>query len=70
MGAVADERASIKDVVHERAWLEDDVTTTEVQIVAETTGREHVERLRSRLTKEMARKDSLIISWGSRSLAA
>ena len=68
MGAIADERASIKDCVHERAWLEDDVTTTEVNIVAETTGRDHVRRLRERLSCEMLKADSLIIKWGSRDL--
>jgi len=68
MGAIADERASIKDCVHERAWLEDDVTTTEVNIVAETTGVDHVRGLHARLSFEMSQPDSLIIRWGSRTL--
>mmetsp|Transcript_29057 Transcript_29057/g.72792 ORF Transcript_29057/g.72792 Transcript_29057/m.72792 type:complete len:511 (-) Transcript_29057:277-1809(-) len=68
MGAVADERASVKDIVHERAWLDDDVMTTEVQIVAETMGEEHVQRLHRRLSAEMEHLDSLILRWGSRTL--
>eukprot|EP00193_Tetraselmis_chui_P008934 CAMPEP_0177768776 /NCGR_PEP_ID=MMETSP0491_2-20121128/9919_1 /TAXON_ID=63592 /ORGANISM="Tetraselmis chuii, Strain PLY429" /LENGTH=122 /DNA_ID=CAMNT_0019285641 /DNA_START=86 /DNA_END=455 /DNA_ORIENTATION=- len=68
MGAVADERASVKDIVHERAWLDDDVQTTEVQIVAETMGQEHVKRLHARLSAEMDKLESLILRWGSREL--
>lgn len=41
--------ASIKDVYHERAWLQTSVDQVEVKCVVELQGREHGERLRDAL---------------------
>lgn len=66
---VSDCGGSIKDIVHERAWLVDDVAHVQVYMVVETTSREHVELLQRRLEDEISRK-SPITSWGMHRLLA
>lgn len=48
---VADSGASIKDVFHERAWLESDIFGVQVKCVVETRDWQHVEQLRLNLDK-------------------
>lgn len=38
---------SIKDIMHERAWIMSDVFSVDVKIVCETRDREHVEQLKN-----------------------
>eukprot|EP00808_Paulinella_micropora_P014890 g2032.t1 len=42
---------SIKDIFHERAWVQSSVQMVAVQMVCETTGAEHVARLKAALTE-------------------
>jgi threonine dehydratase len=43
--------ASIKDIEHERAWLESDIFSVNVIVVAETTSRAHALSLKEALDK-------------------
>jgi len=49
---IANSGASIKDIYHERAWLQNSITSVEVRCVVETRGKEHGDELRKILTKE------------------
>ncbi len=51
-GLIAEEGASILDISHDRAFADDDVTTVAVHCVLETRDAEHIDALRTRLTKE------------------
>ncbi|XP_025111403.1 uncharacterized protein LOC112574492 [Pomacea canaliculata] len=46
---IADLGVSIKDILHERAWLKSDVFSVQVKCVVETTDIEHSRRLEKRL---------------------
>lgn len=50
---------SIKDILHERAWVTRDVFSVEVKVVVETRDKEHVHEL-SELLKSNYRKVSII----------
>ena len=43
---------SVKDIYHERAWLQSRVDQVVVKCVVETTGREHKDRLIEYLIKQ------------------
>eukprot|EP00555_Chaetoceros_dichaeta_P006234 CAMPEP_0198256140 /NCGR_PEP_ID=MMETSP1447-20131203/6127_1 /TAXON_ID=420782 /ORGANISM="Chaetoceros dichaeta, Strain CCMP1751" /LENGTH=500 /DNA_ID=CAMNT_0043942713 /DNA_START=5 /DNA_END=1507 /DNA_ORIENTATION=+ len=45
-----DQQASIKDIYHERAWLQSNVDQVQVKCVVELQGSEHVGRLKTALT--------------------
>ena len=49
---IAKSGASIKDIYHERAWLQNSITSVEVRCVVETRGQEHGEELRRILKRE------------------
>lgn len=40
---------SIKDVMHERAWIMSDIFSVEVKVVCETRDKEHADQLKSML---------------------
>lgn len=40
---------SIKDIMHERAWIMSDIFSVDVQVVCETRDRDHVEQLKNML---------------------
>lgn len=40
---------SIKDIMHERAWIMSDVFSVDVKVVCETRDREHTEQLKNAL---------------------
>eukprot|EP00457_Paulinella_chromatophora_P007506 gb/GEZN01007529.1/.p1 GENE.gb/GEZN01007529.1/~~gb/GEZN01007529.1/.p1 ORF type:complete len:480 (+),score=57.65 gb/GEZN01007529.1/:15-1454(+) len=46
---LAEVGVSIKDIFHERAWVTSSVQQVSIQIVCETTGQEHVDRLQAAL---------------------
>ena len=50
---------SIKDILHERAWVTRDVFSVEVKVVVETRDKEHVHEL-SELLKSNYRKVSIV----------
>lgn len=43
--ALADHGVSIRDIYHERAWVDSDISMVAVKIVAETMGFEHTEEM-------------------------
>lgn len=45
-----EQKASIKDIYHERAWLQSNVDQVQVKCVVELQGSDHVERLKTALT--------------------
>jgi threonine dehydratase len=49
---IAEEGASIKDLMHERAWVHTSISQVQVRCAVETTGAAHVQRLRDRLEAE------------------
>ena len=49
--AIYEAGASIKDIEHERAWLESDIFSVNVIVVAETTSRAHALSLKEALDK-------------------
>lgn len=51
-GSIAEAKASIKDIHHERAWLHVSPDQVENKCIVETTGAEHSEALRQKLLKE------------------
>jgi len=48
-GAISKSGASIRDVSHERAWVQEDTSLVENRFVVETTGDEHAEELKQAL---------------------
>ncbi|XP_076374697.1 serine racemase isoform X1 [Megalopta genalis] len=42
---------SIKDIMHERAWIMSDIFSVDVKVVCETTDKEHAERLKNMLNR-------------------
>ena len=56
---LAEEGASIKDIMHERAWLYSHVDQVKVRCVVELHGKDHGTKLRERLLRE-----GYPISWG------
>ena len=50
--AIADGGASVKDVFHERAWLDSDIFSVQVKCVVETRDWDHVDMLRGYLKEE------------------
>jgi len=49
---VAKSGVSIKDIYHERAWLQSSVNAVQVKVIVETRGRSHAEELRDLLLSE------------------
>lgn len=45
---------SIKDIIHERAWLQTDIHSVQVKVVCETKGREHSQEVETALKKQYA----------------
>lgn len=41
--------ASVKDIQHERAWLESDVMSVAIRVVVETRGKDHAAVLKQTL---------------------
>jgi len=54
---LAEHGASIKDIYHERAWLQSSVSMVQVKCIIETLGREHAETLHRALREKYA------VSW-------
>eukprot|EP01137_Pigoraptor_chileana_P027928 Opistho-2@11202 len=59
-GILASIGVSLKDIFHERAWLESDVFSVQVKCVVETRDAEHAEVLRQRLQDE-----GYMVYWGA-----
>jgi len=49
---IAEEGASVIDIVHDRAFCSDDINTVKVHCVVETRNAEHISQLRARLDRE------------------
>ena len=49
---LAEERASIRDITHDRAFAGEDLNEVRIHCLAETRDRKHIERLRERLGRE------------------
>lgn len=50
---IADNGVSIKDIYHERAWLQSRIDQVMVKVVVETTGRDHTKQLRRSLQEKV-----------------
>lgn len=50
---IADAGVSIKDIYHERAWLQSRLDQVMVKVTAETTGREHSKQLKLALQQKV-----------------
>jgi threonine dehydratase len=51
-GLIAEEGASVIDIAHDRAFVQDDITTVAVHCVIETRDAEHIAAVKHRLAKE------------------
>ncbi len=51
-GLIAEEGASVIDIAHDRAFVQDDITTVAVHCVIETRDAEHMAAVKQRLAKE------------------
>ena len=49
---IADEGGSIKDILHDRVFSGDDLNRVNVHCVVETRDRDHIRRMRDRMTSE------------------
>mmetsp|Transcript_76240 Transcript_76240/g.217846 ORF Transcript_76240/g.217846 Transcript_76240/m.217846 type:complete len:405 (-) Transcript_76240:1396-2610(-) len=51
---LADEGGSIKDIYHERAWLQTSISNVQAKVILETTGKEHADRIKDKLEEKYA----------------
>jgi threonine dehydratase len=59
-------KCSVKDVIHERTWLQASIHHVEIQCVVETVGKPHRQRLKTALLEKYGGQ---LVEWGAKKLS-